>query len=635
MINPTMPSPRDCLAFYPKLLTNILKRAGMDEDRLCEVTRILNALFPSLLADENNGGLCTTLGAVNQLLSESDAAKEKSSKAINPISQEDLTLLIDAGLAADSTNDTLGIVPLVIDFESDVEATRIYLMRSFVAEKTLATTILTLLKTPREITGKATETIKRLLAAQKAETALEKQSLKEREAAMTLVLKNNFSLIHGGPGTGKTTAVAGILECLLSENPLLTIRLAAPTGKAASRVLESILGTIGNAADLYPNLALRKETLKAETLHRMLYTVQPETGEKPSAKAPLLADVLVIDEASMIGTLLAKTLFETLSTNTRVILMGDADQLSAVEPGSAFADLSSLNYVGDEKKEFSARLNVSWRFNDESVFGVIAHAVNNGDAEKFLSILKAQESTSKLKAHIEGEDTIPKNALLSEEAKLWVKTQMSAYVKVLLELVGSSSEVNLNEVWKHFPNFRALAARHSGFEGVDALNEYADTCRKELLTEHFGNEAWKDSYGEDFGKLLLITRNNSSLDVYNGDIGVVLPHAANENARLYIGDRNKVIYLGQVSDLELAFALSIHKSQGSEYANVAVFLPVNDDSPILSRELLYTAITRIKDSVSHPGELTLFSSEKSFIKAIATKAKRNGGLKKRCLVSQV
>ncbi len=212
---------------------------------------------------------------------------------------------------------------------------------------------------------------------------------------------------------------------------------------------------------------------------------------------------------------------------------------------------------------------------------------------------------------------------------------MSAYVKVLLELLEEVSEVNLNDVWKHFPSFRALAARHSGFEGVDALNEYADTCRKDLITEHFGNEAWKDSCGEDFGKLLLITRNNPTLDVYNGDIGVVLPHATNENARLYIGDRNKVIYLGQVSDLELAFALTIHKSQGSEYANVAVFLPVNNDSPILSRELLYTAITRIKDSVSLPGELTLFGSEKSFVKAIATKTKRNGGLKKRCLVSRV
>ena len=385
----------------------------------------------------------------------------------------------------------------------------------------------------------------------------------EQRNAVLAMCKSQFAILTGGPGTGKTHTIARAVKYLQDMNPGLCLALAAPTGKAAARMTESMSKAGVSAAP-------------ATTIHALLGTCHDLVSFRHGRGNPLPVDWLIVDEASMIGMPLMSKLLDALPEGCRLTLVGDVDQLVSVERGHVFGDLCMMKGVS------ISRLEESTRFPPGGEIARIAAAVNCNNPEEVMTIL----GTSKDAVSYTDLAGIPAAAPVAWPGFAEMCRRSFAAFADSKDPQAALDRLN---------GFRILCALRHGPYGADRLNELV---RKML--------------GRGCPVPMMITQNDRLQNVANGDVGVVMP---DDPQRLHLpadgGTRS--VRLELLPAMELAFATTIHKSQGSEFDDVAIVLPPDGDSPLLTREILYTGITRTKGSVR------IYAGEDS-IKACCEKA---------------
>lgn len=452
------------------------------------------------------------------------------------------------------------------------------------------------------------------------------ETLNWQKVAAAVALTRRCSVISGGPGTGKTTTVARLLAALLQLNPQrLRIQMAAPTGKAAARLTESLASAL---AQLPISEMLRSRfPHEAVTLHRLL-GAQAETRRLRYHRGnPLHLDLLIVDEASMVDLALMASLIEALPDHARVIFLGDRDQLNSVEAGSvlgdlcrcadygyslaqaqALSELTGCQITGREVETAPAfrdnlcLLQQSYRFNEQSGIGQLAKAVNLGDVKQIKQVFAAAYQD------------IAFYPLDSGTAWQTMLSQVAAAYAPMVKLVKQQAPAQ--QVLRAFSDFQLLCALREGPFGVNGLNRSIEqTLHRYCGLKSEPQQRW---YA---GRPILITRNDRTLGLFNGDIGITLLDE-NQQLKVFFPLANGELLAVQPSRLplhETVWAMTVHKSQGSEFTHTALILPAQY-SPILTRELVYTAITRARQ------RLTLYSDPQIFYRATASRTQRRSGL---------
>ncbi|MDR1661623.1 MAG: exodeoxyribonuclease V subunit alpha [Azoarcus sp.] len=466
-----------------------------------------------------------------------------------------------------------------------------------------------------------------------------------QKVAAALAFNRRLTIISGGPGTGKTTTVAAFIACLLELEPELRIALAAPTGKAAARMREAL------AARALPEPVRAKLPGEAHTIHRLLGTTPVQGRFRHHAANPLALDLLVVDEASMLDLALAAALLDALPVHARLVLLGDKDQLASVEAGAVFADLSSgwrfsetwavrLAALTGAPVEILMRgasvgqgaaftdcvvwLDESHRFRADSGIGRLAREINAGEGAAALGWLRTGADPGVVWI---GGENLPANApkdAAAHEPRAWPSAAALAameagyadYFAALRETPpGELLSARVDRVFDAFERFRVLVAVHSGPCGLAAINAHlAAHARAALGIDPAAGPFWA-------GRPVIVLENDPVTRLFNGDVGLCLP-AADGAPRVYFPAVNggyRALPPQSLPEHDTAFALTVHKSQGSEFAGVLLLLP--DREPrAASRELLYTAITRATRQV------TIASAEPVFIAACAARGERFSGL---------
>ena len=420
---------------------------------------------------------------------------------------------------------------------------------------------------------------------------------REQRAAAEIALSRRTTVLTGGPGTGKTTTVAGLLALLaeqaeLGGHPPLRIALAAPTGKASARLQEAVRLEIGNLPE---SDRARLTGLQAVTLHRLL-GARPDTSTRfrHHRGNRLPHDVIVVDETSMVSLTMMARLLEAVRPDVRLILVGDPDQLSSVEAGAVLADLVD----GLAGRAQIAELKTSHRFGES--IGLLADAIRLGDDDRVMELLVAGDE------HNEFVDTKDPASRLRE-------ILVPHLVRVRTAAAAGAFSAALSALDEH----RLLCAHREGPRGVRHWNRQLERW----LTEETGEPIWSEWY---VGRPILVTANDYGLGLYNGDTGVTVLDGG--VLRAAIGGAGGVLDFAtsRLADVDTMHAMTIHKSQGSQADEVTVLLPP-DDSRLLSRELLYTAVTRAKTKVRVVG------SEAGVRAALARRVLRATGLRQRLL----
>jgi exodeoxyribonuclease V alpha subunit len=423
------------------------------------------------------------------------------------------------------------------------------------------------------------------------------QGYDEQRAAAEITLSQAVTVLTGGPGTGKTTTVARLLALLVGQAELAgaprpRIALAAPTGKAAARLAEAVAAEVEklDAVD-----RARLADLRATTLHRLLGS-RPDTSVrfKHNRGNRLPHDVIVVDETSMVSLTMMARLLEAVRPDTRLILVGDPDQLASVEAGAVLADL--VEGLAGRRDVRVAALRTPHRFGES--IGALAEAIRIGDADRVVRLLRAGGE------HMEWIDSDGPADRLRE-------VLVPHALRVREAAVLGAAEVALATLDEH----RLLCAHRRGPYGVAQWNRQVERW----LSEETGQPVSSVWYA---GRPLLVTANDYGLKVYNGDTGVVV--VGDDGLRAVIAGATGTLDFAtsRLADVETMHAMTIHKSQGSQVAEVTVLMPP-DDSRLLTRELFYTAITRAKAKVRVVG------SEASVRAAIARRAVRASGLRQR------
>ena len=405
----------------------------------------------------------------------------------------------------------------------------------------------------------------------------------QREAVIVMN-SSNYSILTGGPGTGKTFTITWAVKVALSRNPELRIALAAPTGKAAGRMTESFRGFL-----------VRDQELRATTLHTLLGPNADFTTFKHNRNNPLDIDWLIVDEASMIDLPMMSKLLEALPKGCRLTLVGDEHQLASVERGRVFGDLCNAKWMQDK----IVRLAESTRFKHEGEIDLFAKAVNRGDSDKALEYLNA------------GGDLIVYRHLA--ETGMTNPDSWPEFSDIITGHLRRFTEARTaEEALEHLNDFRVLCVERHGAFGINRINDYM--VRK--LAGSMRNPQCPIP--------VMITRNDRSLNVANGDVGVRMPDDPGNICLLVKEDKEAGIEYRKVrtellDNVETAFAMTVHKSQGSEFRDVAIVLPPDAESKLLTREILYTGITRTKNMVF------LFGSDKAVEKSCKNVAMRVTG----------
>jgi len=412
----------------------------------------------------------------------------------------------------------------------------------------------------------------------------------DQRRAARLALEHRLAVICGGPGTGKTTIVVKLIELLqeqarLADRPAPRVQLLAPTGKAAARLAE-VVGADAAA--------------RAATIHRAL---EPDffspTRFRRHAGRPLAADVVVVDEASMVDLALMAKLVEAVPERARLILLGDRDQLASVEAGAILADIcppAQQRPAAGAMAGCVLELGHSFRFGADSGIGRLARAIGAGEAEVALELLRG-ESAAEVD-WVEPDDSHRLGELLTPLVR-------EGYGPAL---AGDGPDRQLVA----FDAFRVLCALRAGPAGVEGLNALVERAlRAEGL---FPDRVWYP------GRPVMVTRNDYGLGLFNGDVGMALPAGPGAGLQVYFPGRERPVAPARLPPCETVFALTAHKSQGSEFDQVLVVLPPRP-APVLTRELLYTAVTRARR------RLTLVGSEAVLRAAIASPVQRASGLR--------
>lgn len=509
--------------------------------------------------------------------------------------------------------------PLILDDQS-----RLYLYRYWNYQKTLADSIAARVDDQRSAVDlrRLRESLDRLFPPQPA-SAVDWQKVAAFAAA-----RLRFVVISGGPGTGKTTTVAKILALLAEQWPQGSprIALAAPTGKAVARLQEAIK----QAKQKIICATEAREAIPedASTIHRLLGSVPSSPYFRHNQENLLPVDVVVVDEASMVDLALMAKLFQALPAGARVILLGDKDQLASVEAGAVLGDICDTGHVHGYSKRFADELKTvtgcdltaglsqdagkgirdsiiqlqkSYRFGAAGGIGVLSRAVNAGDGAEALAILQNEDhpnvrwrelpSAESLGAMIQG--------MLLEGFKDYLQSEDPL------------------ECFRLFDRFRILCAVREGPWGVRQLNQLAEKvlAAQDLIKP---DARWYR------GRPVMIRINDYNLRLFNGDVGIALsdPEAAGELRVFFPGTQGAVrkFHPLRLPEHQTVFAMTVHKSQGSEFDRVLLVLP-DRDAPVLTRELLYTAITRARH------EVEIWARESLFTAAAARRTERMSGLR--------
>ncbi len=451
-------------------------------------------------------------------------------------------------------------------------------------------------------------------------------------ATITGVL-NNFTIITGGPGTGKTTTVAKILAILFATNPNLKVALAAPTGKAAARMAESLKAATSSAiANIPQNIAAKFELLQPATIQRLLGFIPNSLYFKYNQNNPLNYDVVIIDEASMIDVALFAKLLNAIDRKTRLILLGDKNQLASVEAGSLFGDLcqaqQNINLFNAHTATF---INSFTTTNEEKIStqNIAENTLNHPLFKHIVELKFSHRFTNNQgigqfsKAIIHNNTAqITDFILANADAQVAIDTQ---YNKTFLDNFIQGYQEYINEsdtkiALQKFNKLRILCAIRESDQGLYALNKYVE---KHLISKNL-----IDNRTEFYNhRPIIITSNNYVLELFNGDIGLIRPDKDGELKAWFEGENGEIksVLPGLINQAETVYAMTIHKSQGSEFEQVLVVLPQQQNIAILTRELLYTGITRAKNKVF------LQASEAVILQTAQAQVKRTSGIVQRFL----
>ncbi|MFH0784590.1 MAG: exodeoxyribonuclease V subunit alpha [Pseudomonadota bacterium] len=411
-----------------------------------------------------------------------------------------------------------------------------------------------------------------------------------QKAAARVALHRALTIICGGPGTGKTTTVVKILAQLLQAaegQGELTMALAAPTGKAAMRLSEAV-GKSLTRLDL-PERMKRALPTTATTLHRLLGVRRGSPQFKHNRDNPLAWDIVVIDEASMVDLAMMSKLVDAIKPGARLILLGDKDQLASVESGAVLNDfIRSL--PGN-----TVELQKTYRF--EAGIKRLAEAINSADSACAWDLLGDKQTTN--------------ISLLQGDPVDYISEAYADF----MAMANRPDVRDFQQIFALFNSFRVLCASHYGNRGVEHINRQV-----QLALSRRGYPCRPDNWYP--GRPVLITRNDYGLDLYNGDVGICLMDHGKGELQVWFERADgglRCYHPSRLPRCETVFAMTIHKSQGSEFDEVVVILP-EDDSRILSRELVYTAVTRAKKTVR-------FVAEKKILRlALSRNIERASGL---------
>ncbi len=410
-----------------------------------------------------------------------------------------------------------------------------------------------------------------------------------QKIAAQRAMQNNFLILSGGPGTGKTTTITRILALLIEQyqsknvsEGKLRIALAAPTGKAAIRMLDSIRNE-QQTLDLDEQVVQHMPD-HASTLHKLLGFIPQSVMFKHNSNNPLNADVVLVDEASMVDIALMSKLVDAVPQDAKLILIGDKDQLASVETGSVFADMCEA--LADSNNMVTLQKN--WRFAKDSGIGQLAIAANQGDSSRVLGVLNDQ---GKPECSLLSPDIISENTLPDDLIKPW-----NNYFDLL-----NNQDASIAGLFEAFNQYRVLCALRRGLQGSTNMSRrIEDTLFKQGLirsAKASQPNAWYH------GRPVMITQNSYSKGLFNGDTGITLIDKTGQ-AKVYFPDTQateegayKSIAPVRLPAHETTWAMTIHKSQGSEFDQVTLILP-HEVMPLLTRQLVYTGVTRAREKVA-------------------------------------
>ncbi|KPA09356.1 exonuclease V subunit alpha [Candidatus Magnetomorum sp. HK-1] len=420
--------------------------------------------------------------------------------------------------------------------------------------------------------------------------------------AVEIAIKKKLCIVSGGPGTGKTSVAAKIIAALIhvAETPP-RIDLTAPTGKAAQRLQESLLhaqkelNCSEEIISAMPNSAM--------TIHRLLGPVHRSPYFKHNAENPLPSDAVIVDEASMIDLALMHKLTMALRPESRLIILGDKDQLASVDPGSVLGDIC-LKPSENKKSSLQSSmvfLTKNYRFGELSGIFKAANAVNQGNPTRALEIIEDVSGYPDISWRDIQDIKNIKNVLKDD---------------ILYYLTGYLKQKQPYDALMALNTFRILCAVRKGPFGVERFNSYVS----EILASKGLIQANKRWY---HGRPIMITKNDPTVGLYNGDIGLIFKDKTDQNTlkAFFIGsdDIIKKYLPARLPEHETVFAMTVHKSQGSEFDHVLFVLP-NTFSKVLTRELMYTGLTRTRKSIDIWGKQSIFCT------AVKNRIHRQSGL---------
>ena len=591
-----------------------------------EAGRAAAALATSMA---RSGHVCVDLADHAGRALDADAEESAAERTLRWPEQAAMEEALAAWAAATSAAAEADAHPLVL------QGSRLYLSRYFAYERRLADALNARLASPPPPLDAAA--IRARLAALCDETG---EAFDGQRVAVAAALRSRLSLIVGGPGTGKTTTVLKLLAALALEardagRRAPRVAMLAPTGKAAARMGEAVrvglerLRAAGSLNDDALDCVARSVEVTPSTIHRALgFQPADPTRFRHRAENPLPADVVVLDEASMVDIALMTRLVEAVSPDARLVMLGDDSQLASVEVGSVLGDLVAGLAVSPGYSEAFARDVASWmpslpalptdpnalpirdavvkltyshRFADGGGIGQLARAIEQADPAHVMEVLRDEEGAPEVR-FVDIQKT-KRNALAAEYAAAYAPLFAADDPEAALAALG---------------RVQVLCAHRRGPSGVEAWN----ASLEQALAKAHGLQPRGN--GDPYTRRpVLVTTNEPSVRLYNGDVGVTLPDGDEGHSVWFAAEGGpRSLSARRLPAHETVFAMTVHKSQGSEFDEVVVVLP-KEPSALTTRELLYTGVTRAKAKV------TVVGSANTIEVAVKTGVQRASGLRAR------